>query len=108
MSKPDGQRQRPRLAVVKFASCDGCQLSILNLEEDLLAIGQALDLAYFPEASKFYHITADLSKVKDIDVASTLGGAVAATPNRAVSTERSATTTPTATTASSATVRRSV
>lgn len=51
MSKPDAQRQRPRLAVVKFASCDGCQLSILNLEEDLLAIGQALDLAYFPEAS---------------------------------------------------------
>ena len=51
MSKPDGQRQRPRLAVFKFASCDGCQLSILNLEEDLLAIGQALDLAYFPEAS---------------------------------------------------------
>ncbi len=51
MSKPDAQRQRPRLGVFKFASCDGCQLSILNLEEDLLAIGQALDLAYFPEAS---------------------------------------------------------
>jgi coenzyme F420-reducing hydrogenase gamma subunit len=39
------------LGVFKFASCDGCQLSILNLEEDLLALGQALDLAYFPEAS---------------------------------------------------------
>lgn len=51
MSESEAQRQRPRLAVVKFASCDGCQLSILNLEEDLLAIGQALDLAYFPEAS---------------------------------------------------------
>ncbi len=44
-------RHRPRLAVVKFASCDGCQLSILNLEDDLLAIGQALEIAYFPEAS---------------------------------------------------------
>lgn len=43
--------KRPRLAVFKFASCDGCQLSILNLEEDLLALGQALDIAYFPEAS---------------------------------------------------------
>lgn len=51
MSKSEGQRQRPRLAVFKFASCDGCQLSILNLEEDLLAVGQVLDLAYFPEAS---------------------------------------------------------
>ena len=48
----DGTRQeRPKLGVFKFASCDGCQLSILNLEEDLLALGQALDIAYFPEAS---------------------------------------------------------
>lgn len=39
------------MAVFKFASCDGCQLSILNLEEDLLALGQALDIVYFPEAS---------------------------------------------------------
>ena len=51
MSKPEAQRERPRLAVFKFASCDGCQLSILNLEEDLLAVGEVLDLAYFPEAS---------------------------------------------------------
>ena len=51
MSKPEGKDNRPRLGVFKFASCDGCQLSILNLEEDLLALGQALDIAYFPEAS---------------------------------------------------------
>ena len=51
MSKPEGKDKRPRLGVFKFASCDGCQLSILNLEEDLLALGQALDIAYFPEAS---------------------------------------------------------
>ena len=44
-------RARPRLGVFKFASCDGCQLSVLNLEDDLLALGQALDIAYFPEAS---------------------------------------------------------
>lgn len=49
MSHHEGQR--PKLAVFKFASCDGCQLSILNLEEDLLALGQALEIAYFPEAS---------------------------------------------------------
>jgi Ni,Fe-hydrogenase III small subunit len=41
----------PRLAVVMFASCDGCHLSVLNLEDDLLALGQALDIAFFPEAS---------------------------------------------------------
>ena len=44
-------KQRPKLGVFKFASCDGCQLSILNLEDDLLALGQVLDIAYFPEAS---------------------------------------------------------
>ncbi|MBH0190113.1 MAG: hypothetical protein HP493_15065 [Nitrospira sp.] len=51
MSKPEEKDKKPRLGVFKFASCDGCQLSILNLEEDLLALGQALDIAYFPEAS---------------------------------------------------------
>ena len=45
------KRQLPKLGVFKFASCDGCQLSILNLEDDLLVLGQALDIAYFPEAS---------------------------------------------------------
>ena len=47
-SKRSNERQRSRIAVFKFASCDGCQLSILNLEEDLLALGEALDIAYFP------------------------------------------------------------
>ncbi|MCS6897679.1 MAG: hypothetical protein NZM29_06855 [Nitrospira sp.] len=42
---------RPRLGVFKFASCDGCQLSILNLEDDLLLFGELIDIAYFPEAS---------------------------------------------------------
>jgi len=45
------EQHRPKLGVFKFASCDGCQLSILNLEDDLLVLGQALDIAYFPEAS---------------------------------------------------------
>ena len=45
------ERERPTLGVFKFASCDGCQLSILNLEDELLLLGQALDIAYFPEAS---------------------------------------------------------
>ena len=48
---PEMTTMRPKLGVFKFASCDGCQLSVLNLEDDLLALGQALDIVYFPEAS---------------------------------------------------------
>lgn len=42
---------RPTLAVWKFASCDGCQLSLLDLEEALLAIADAVDVAYFRTAT---------------------------------------------------------
>jgi sulfhydrogenase subunit delta len=45
-------RKKPKLAVWKFASCDGCQLSLLDLEDDLLEVADALDIAYFPEASR--------------------------------------------------------
>lgn len=41
---------RPRLAVYKFASCDGCQLSLLDCEDELLAIAGAVEIAYFVEA----------------------------------------------------------
>ncbi len=41
----------PTLAVWKFASCDGCQLSLLDCEDDLLAISEGLRIASFPEAS---------------------------------------------------------
>jgi coenzyme F420-reducing hydrogenase gamma subunit len=42
---------RPRIAVWKFASCDGCQLSVLDCEDQLLDVAAAVDLAWFPEAS---------------------------------------------------------
>ena len=42
---------KPKLAVWKFASCDGCQLTVLNLEDELLALAGAVDIAYFLEAS---------------------------------------------------------
>src|SRR3990172_2823781 len=45
-------RKRPKVAVWKFASCDGCQLSLLDCEEELLAVAGALEIAYFPEASR--------------------------------------------------------
>ena len=41
----------PKLAVWKFASCDGCQLSLLNCEQELLAVADAVEIAYFPEAT---------------------------------------------------------
>lgn len=41
----------PRLAVWKFTSCDGCQLSLLDCEDELLAVTQELQIAYFMEAS---------------------------------------------------------
>jgi sulfhydrogenase subunit delta len=45
-------KKRPRLAVWKFASCDGCQLSLLDCEDELLAVADAIEIAYFPEASR--------------------------------------------------------
>ena len=42
---------RPRLAVWKFASCDGCQLSLLDCEDELLAVANAVEIANFREAS---------------------------------------------------------
>ncbi len=45
-------RRKPRLAVVKFASCDGCQLSLLDAEDELLAVVGAVDIVNFPEASR--------------------------------------------------------
>jgi sulfhydrogenase subunit delta len=44
--------KRPRLAVWKFASCDGCQLTLLDAEDHLLDIAAAIEIAYFPEATK--------------------------------------------------------
>jgi len=42
---------RPTLAVWKFSSCDGCQLSLLDCEDELLAVAEGVEIAYFPEAT---------------------------------------------------------
>ena len=44
-------KRKPRLAVMKFASCDGCQLSLLDCEDELLAVADVIKIASFPEAS---------------------------------------------------------
>ena len=43
---------RPRLAVWKFSSCDGCQLTLLDCEDELLAVAGEVEIAYFLEASR--------------------------------------------------------
>jgi len=42
---------KPKLAVWKFASCDGCQLSLLDLEDELLALTETVEVADFREAT---------------------------------------------------------
>ncbi len=46
------RRFRPKLAVWKFTSCDGCQLTLLDLEDELLALAERVEIAYFMEASR--------------------------------------------------------
>ena len=45
-------QRKPKLAVWKFSSCDGCQLSLLDCEDELLAVADAVEIANFPEASR--------------------------------------------------------
>lgn len=51
MEQQENAVKVPKLAVWKFASCDGCQLSLLDCEDELLQIAEKLDIAFFAEAS---------------------------------------------------------
>ncbi len=44
--------KKPKLAVWKFSSCDGCQLTLLDCEDELLAVAGAVEIAYFLEATR--------------------------------------------------------
>ena len=44
-------KRKPKLAVWKFASCDGCQLSLLDCEDELLTVLGRVEIAHFVEAS---------------------------------------------------------
>ncbi|NIO11990.1 MAG: oxidoreductase [Deltaproteobacteria bacterium] len=52
MAKKQQRNRKPKLAVWKFASCDGCQLSLLDCEDELLTVAGQVDVANFPEASR--------------------------------------------------------
>ncbi len=45
------KKRKPRLAVFKLTSCDGCQLSLLDLEDELLVLAETVEIAHFTEAS---------------------------------------------------------
>lgn len=45
------ERPPPTVAVWKFASCDGCQLSFLDLEDELLLLAETVQIARFTEMS---------------------------------------------------------
>jgi coenzyme F420-reducing hydrogenase gamma subunit len=62
MNTPKVNPAKPRVAVHKFSSCDGCQLALLNLGEDLLTLAERVDLVHFAEAGA-------LDPDTDIDVA---------------------------------------
>lgn len=56
---------KPKVAVWKFASCDGCQLSLLDCEDELLAVVGQIEIAYFLEATRsFVRGPYDLSLVE--------------------------------------------
>ena len=44
--------EKPRVAFFDFASCEGCQLQVINLEEDLLQLLESIDVVSFREATK--------------------------------------------------------
>ncbi len=44
--------KKPKVAVFKFASCDGCQLSLLDAEDELLEVTDSIQIAFFPEVSR--------------------------------------------------------
>ncbi|MFN2145522.1 MAG: oxidoreductase [Anaerolineales bacterium] len=44
--------KKPTIAVFKFSSCDGCQLGILNLEDELLDLVGVVEIAHFLEARR--------------------------------------------------------
>src|SRR5262249_61169163 len=48
---PGAVMGKPTLAVWKFASCDGCQLTLLDCEDELLALADTVTIAHFLEAS---------------------------------------------------------
>jgi coenzyme F420-reducing hydrogenase gamma subunit len=52
MATKPAAKAKPKLAVYKFSSCDGCQLQLLELEDELLALVGEVEIGYFLEARR--------------------------------------------------------
>ncbi len=50
MTEPIRSPERPRVALFELASCAGCQLQILNCEDELVDLLQLVEFVYFKEA----------------------------------------------------------
>ncbi|MFH1123271.1 MAG: NADH:ubiquinone oxidoreductase [Pseudomonadota bacterium] len=55
---------KPKVAFFDFASCEGCQLQVINLEEDLLKVIEAIDVVSFREATKEHSNDYDIAFVE--------------------------------------------
>ena len=56
--------KKPRVEFFDFASCEGCQLQVVNLEEDLLQVLEAVDVVSFREAMKEHSDDYDIAFVE--------------------------------------------
>ena len=56
--------EKPRVAFFDFASCEGCQLQVINLEEDLLKVIEAVEIVSFREATKDHSNDYDIAFVE--------------------------------------------
>ncbi len=57
-----GAKEKPKLAMYWAASCGGCEVSVLNIHENILTVDEVFDIAFFPCIADF--------KTKDLEVLS--------------------------------------
>jgi coenzyme F420-reducing hydrogenase gamma subunit len=57
-------KQKPRVAVFDFADCEGCELAIIDLEEEILDLVEIVDIVSFREAMKEHSDSYDIAIVE--------------------------------------------
>ncbi len=55
---------KPKVGIFDFASCEGCELQIVNLEEDVVGLVAAVDVVSFREAMKEHSDNYDIAIVE--------------------------------------------
>ncbi len=54
-----GAKEKPKLAMYWASACGGCEISVLNIHENILTVDEVFDIAFFPCIADF--------KVKDLE-----------------------------------------